>query len=56
MICDRCQQPIRKGQKYQEHTPHSASGVAPATVTHKPLCQSVPTQTYPAVPDGRRRS
>ncbi|WP_371579496.1 hypothetical protein [Streptomyces sp. NBC_01314] len=55
MFCDRCQKPIKPDDEYQEHTPDSASGVAPAAVTHKPLCRSVPSQSYPAVLDGRRR-
>lgn len=53
MICDRCQEPILKGQTYREYPIDSPSGAGTTVVIHKADCRAVPSQSYPAVRDAR---
>ncbi|MFM9602665.1 hypothetical protein [Streptomyces turgidiscabies] len=48
MMCDRCGQPIRRGQKSLTVPKDSASGAGGVATLHKELCRKPPTQTYPA--------
>jgi hypothetical protein len=48
MICDRCQEPILKGQGYRTYPIDSASGAGTTVVMHKQTCQPVPSQTAPS--------
>lgn len=47
MMCDRCGQPIRPGQKTITAPKDSASGAGGTVTLHKVLCKKPPTQTYP---------
>lgn len=47
MICDRCQQPIRKGQAYRTYPIDSPSGAGTTVYIHTADCQPVPSQTAP---------
>lgn len=53
MMCHRCGEPIRTGEKFTTYTKDSASGAGGAVTLHLELCKRPPTQTYPAGP--RRR-
>lgn len=48
MICDRCGQPIRSGQKFTTYSKPSASGGGGTVTLHVRLCRKPPTQTYPS--------
>ncbi len=50
MICDRCGDPIRSGQKVRTYTKDSASGGGGTATVHERLCRKPPTQTYPSRP------
>lgn len=39
MICDRCGQPIRPGQKYDVIVPDSMSGARPNVHVHRSWCE-----------------
>lgn len=47
MMCDRCGQPILRGQKVETHAKDSASAAGGTVTLHKRLCKKPPTQTYP---------
>jgi hypothetical protein len=48
MMCARCDEPIRKGQRYETHDVDRASG-PPVTVTrHAYLCKRVDQPTGPS--------
>jgi hypothetical protein len=49
MICDRCDKPIRQGEKYEEIPIASPTGLGSTVVLHKELCgRSLPLrQTAP---------
>ena len=46
-MCDRCGQPIRRGQKTVTVPKDSASAAGGTVTLHKELCRKPPTQTYP---------
>ncbi|ELP64153.1 hypothetical protein STRTUCAR8_05607 [Streptomyces turgidiscabies Car8] len=48
MICARCDQPIRRGQRTLKVPKDSASGAGGDVILHAVLCKKPPTQTYPA--------
>lgn len=48
MMCDRCGQPIRRGQKTETFPKDSASGAGGTATVHAVLCRKPPTQTYPS--------
>lgn len=48
MMCDRCGQPIRPGQKTVTVPKDSASGGGADVILHERLCTKPPTQTYPS--------
>jgi hypothetical protein len=50
MICDRCGDPIRSGQKVRTYPIDSASGGGRTATIHDRLCRKLPTQTYPSRP------
>lgn len=47
MLCDRCGQPIRTGQKFTTYTKDSTSAGGGTVTLHLSLCRRPPTQTYP---------
>lgn len=47
MMCDRCGQPIRRGEKTTTHAKDSASGAGGTVTLRVRLCKRPPTQTYP---------
>ena len=53
MICARCDQPIRPGQKTETVPKDSASGAGGTVTLHAKLCKKAPTQTYPAASRSR---
>jgi hypothetical protein len=48
MMCDRCGQLIRPGQKTRTYAKDSASGAGGTVTVHERLCKRPPTQTYPS--------
>lgn len=48
MMCDRCGEPIRQGEKFTTYTKTSASGGGTTVTLHGRLCVKPPTQTYPS--------
>lgn len=46
-ICGRCHKPIRPGETYDTHIPHSGSGAAPSEYLHQWPCERVLRQTAP---------
>lgn len=48
MMCYRCGQPIRRGQRTVTVPKDSASGAGGDIVLHAVLCKKPPTQTYPS--------
>ncbi len=50
MMCERCGQPIRSGEKTTTVSKDSASGPGGKVTLHEELCQRPPTQTYPSRP------
>ncbi|MDH6226191.1 hypothetical protein [Streptomyces sp. MJP52] len=47
MICERCCQPIRKGEGYEVIPIDSPSGAVPDVVRHKRACKATVRQTAP---------
>ncbi|WP_200302212.1 hypothetical protein [Streptomyces adelaidensis] len=47
MICGRCQEAIKKRERYESFVPDSASTAAPTVYYHAWLCPQPPTQTAP---------
>ncbi|NUS86365.1 MAG: hypothetical protein HOY75_27490 [Streptomyces sp.] len=47
MTCERCHQPIKPGESYDSHIPHSGNGAAPTVHFHKHACKRVPRQVVP---------
>jgi hypothetical protein len=47
MMCDRCGEPIRRGQETMTVPKDSASGAGGTVTLHVRLCKRPPTQTYP---------
>ncbi len=45
MICGRCDQPIKPGQKHTTHLIHSNSGAGTTVHRHEDPCPPVPHQT-----------
>lgn len=50
MICGRCDQPIRDGEKYTKHDIPGASNGGDIVYWHVLLCKPVPIQTTQVVP------
>lgn len=50
MICDRCGDPIRSGQKTETYAKDSASGGGGTVTVHARLCRKLPSQTYQSRP------
>ena len=48
VMCDRCGQPIRRGQETVTVPKDSASAAGGTVTLHAVLCQKPPTQTYPS--------
>ena len=48
MMCERCGQPIRTGEKFTTASKDSASGAGGTVTLHEELCKRAPTQTYPS--------
>lgn len=47
MICGRCDQPIRKGERRRTYLPESASAATPAVTVHWRYCRTTARQTAP---------
>lgn len=45
--CGHCHEPIRPGEAYDTHTPHSGTGSAPTVYLHKLPCKKAPHQSAP---------
>lgn len=48
MMCDRCGEPIQRGEKAKTYPIDSASGGGRAATIHQRPCRKPPTQTYPS--------
>jgi hypothetical protein len=48
MMCDRCGEPIQRGEKTKTHAIDSASGGGRTAIIHQRPCRKLPTQTYPS--------
>jgi hypothetical protein len=48
MICDRCGQPVQRGEATRTYPIDSASGGGRTATIHQRPCKKPPTQTYPS--------
>jgi hypothetical protein len=53
VICARCQERIKAGEKYTKHDNPGASAAGSVVFLHVKPCKRPPTQTSPVRPRGR---
>jgi hypothetical protein len=47
MICERCDEPIRAGERYSEYPVDSPNGAVPNVVLHDSPCRPAPALASP---------